>query len=78
MTQSTLYLSLTFQHNGQSYTWPLTLSLLAMYLMAALPIMAWQTASHVTYSALSFISATLLTLIMFQILFKSLAWGVRS
>jgi len=78
MTQKTVYLSLTVVSNGQYYTLPLTPLLLAMWLMAAFPLMAWQTANAMTYSALSFLSATLLTLIMFQILIKSLAWGVRS
>ena len=41
MTQKTLYLSLTIQSNGQSYTLPLTPWLLAMWLMTASPALAY-------------------------------------
>jgi len=51
-----LYLSLTIQGNGKTVTLPLTPFLLAMWLMAALPLMAAQIAQAMTYSIQTILS----------------------
>jgi len=78
MTQTQLYLSLTITRNGQMFTLPLTPLLLAMWLMAAFPLMAAQVTQAMTYSTLTLASQALLLVIMSIIFIKALAWGVRS
>jgi len=78
MTQKTVYLSLTVVSNGQYYTLPLTPLLLAMWLMAAFPLMAAQVTQAMAYSTLTILSQTLLMVVMTTIFIKALAWGVRS
>ena len=78
MTQKTVYLSLTVVSNGQYYTLPLTPLLLAMWLMAAFPLMAAQVTQAMAYSTLTILSQTLLIVVMTTIFIKALAWGVRS
>lgn len=52
MIQKTVYLSLTIKCNGQSYTLPLTPLLLALFLMAAFPLLE-QTISKINQIVLS-------------------------
>ena len=78
MTQTQLYLSLTIKRNGQIITLPLTPLLLAMWLMAAFPLMAAQVTQAMAYSTLTILSQTLLMVVMTTIFIKALAWGVRS
>jgi hypothetical protein len=79
MTQNdftTISLTLTINHNGQIVIIPITAWLFAMWLLTTLPLIAYQTANAMTYSALTFLSATLVTIIIGQIFFKALIQGV--